>query len=311
MKYVVGARASRLSVAQTSWVVSQLGAAVPGSEFETRAITTRGDTDARPLFAIAQKGIFEKEIDRQVAEGRIDFAVHSMKDVPSDLPPGLSLACVPARAAPDDVIVARGGGGMDSVPGGARVGTSSLRRAVQARRARPDLEIVPIRGNVETRAAHVESGRLDAVILARAGLERLGSGIPFAALDADMFVPSPGQGALALVARSDDDSTVSALASIEDEGARAEAEAERALSESVGSGCRFPVGARALCEGDTISIRAAAFSADAAERIDARASGPRSEARSVGLEAGRILCERGARRLALNWRRAVDEWNRK
>lgn len=307
----MGTRGSRLALAQARWVAGELCAAGAGGEFSTVVIRTRGDADSRPLFAINQKGVFEKEIDERVASGDVDFAVHSMKDVPGELPAGLVLACVPRRESPCDVIVTRGGAGLDSLRRGATVGTSSLRRAVQVRRARPDLSVVPVRGNVDTRVARVERGELDAVVLARAGLERLGllascgaSGLPEAE-----FVPSPGQGALALVARASDATAAGALRSIEDAASRAEAEAERALSGAVGSGCRFPVGALARVSAGRVSLRAEAYSVDGAERLAVEASGDASEARAVGERAGAALLKAGVGRLALNWREGLAGWN--
>lgn len=298
-------------MAQARWVAGRLAEAGACAAPEPVVVRTRGDADPRPLFAIDQKGVFEREIDERVASGGVDFAVHSMKDVPSELPGGLVLACVPRRGDPADVIVTGGGGGLGSLRGGATVGTSSLRRAVQVRRARPDVRVLPVRGNVDTRVARVGRGDLDAVVLARAGLERLGllescgaSGLPGAE-----FVPSPGQGALALVARAGDGPTLAALRSIEDAGSRAEAEAERALSGAIGSGCRFPVGALARASGGRVSIRAAAYSVDGSERLAAEASGGAADARAVGERAGAILREAGVGRLALNWREGLAGWN--
>ena len=298
-------------MAQTRWVVGQLEEANAGEKFEIRTISTRGDTDARPLFAIDQKGIFEKEIDAKVALGEVDFAVHSMKDVPSEIPEGLVLACVPRRAMPGDVLVTKDGLGIESLRRGAEVGTSSLRRAVQVSRARPDVRVNPVRGNVDTRVSLVRRGELDAVILARAGLARLGieADVGFADLGLESFVPSPGQGALALVARADDAQTVALLRTIEDAGSRAEADAERALSEAIGSGCRFPVGAHASFSKDSITVRAVAFSVDGSERIEAESTGSAADAAGVGRRAGAILRERGVERLAFNWREKVAEWN--
>ncbi|ABK77979.1 porphobilinogen deaminase [Cenarchaeum symbiosum A] len=307
--YTVGTRGSRLSLAQTGHVLDALKEANPEDEYKVRRIKTQGDTDDRPLFAIDQKGIFEKEIDRAVSEGGADFAVHSLKDVPTELAPGLVLACVPRRAAANDVLVSPGGSGLGSLPRGATVGTSSLRRAVQVGRSRSDLHVKPVRGNIETRIAKVGAG-YDAVVLAEAGISRLGLDVKYAALPEESFAPSPGQGSLALVARSGDAGTISMLNRIEDAASRAEAEAERALSERIGSGCRFPVGALARSAGELLTIRAEAFSVDGSRSVSVQASGPRGSPRKVGESAGNEMLERGAGDLALNWREKVDEWNR-
>lgn len=307
----MGTRGSRLAMAQARWVASRLEDAGACEAPEPVVVRTRGDVDARPLFAIDQKGVFEREIDERVASGDVDFAVHSMKDVPSELPGGLVLACVPPREEPGDVLVTRDGAGLRSLREGATVGTSSLRRAVQVARARPGVAVRPVRGNVDTRIARVKRGDLDAVVLARAGLARLGllDSCGASELPEGEFVPSPGQGALALVARAGDGPTVRALRSIEDAASRAEAEAERALSGAIGSGCRFPVGALARASGGQVSIRAAAYSVDGSERLAAEASGAAAEARAVGERAGEMLREGGVGRLAFNWREGLAGWN--
>ena len=229
-------------MAQTEQVASELQAANTDAEFEIVKITTKGDTDSRPLFTIDQKGIFEKEIDAAVAAGEIDFAVHSMKDVPSDLPQGLVLACVPKREDVNDVIVSSDGAKLSEIKSGGIIGTSSLRRAVQVSRKRPDLVVKPVRGNIDTRIKKI-GDQYDAIILAQAGISRLDLDVKYKSLALSDFLPSPGQGALAIVARAEDKETISMLTKIENADARAEALAERALSSSIESGCRFPVGA--------------------------------------------------------------------
>ena len=174
MKYIVGARGSQLSLAQTNWVISELKKFNSDLEFEIKTITTKGDTDARPLFTIDQKGIFEKEIDRAVAEQKIDFAIHSLKDVPSELDENLVLASIPKREVVNDIFISFDGTTLDSIKSGATVGTSSLRRAVQVKRKRSDVTVKPIRGNIETRIRKISEGKYDAVVLAQAGISRLG-----------------------------------------------------------------------------------------------------------------------------------------
>jgi len=203
MRYFVGARGSQLSLAQTSWVISELKKNNPQTEFEIVPITTKGDTDARPLFTINQKGIFEKEIDRAVAEKKVDFAVHSLKDVPAELPEDLILACIPKREPANDIFISKDGKTLNDIKKGAVIGTSSLRRAVQISRQRPDLIVKPIRGNIETRIKKIDEGKFDGIVLAQAGIQRLGLDVKFEKLPVEVFVPSPGQGALAIVARKD------------------------------------------------------------------------------------------------------------
>ena len=220
MKYIVGARGSQLSLAQTNWVISELKKFNSDLEFEIKTITTKGDTDARPLFTIDQKGIFEKEIDRAVAEKKIDFAIHSLKDVPSELDENLVLASIPKREIVNDIFISSDGATLDSIKSGATVGTSSLRRAVQVMRKRSDVTVKPIRGNIETRIRKISEGNYDAVVLAQAGISRLGLDVKYSPLSIDDFSPSPGQGALAIVSRADDFDTISMLKKIEDANSR-------------------------------------------------------------------------------------------
>ncbi|MFM7796621.1 MAG: hydroxymethylbilane synthase, partial [Candidatus Nitrosotenuis sp.] len=158
MKYLIGTRGSNLSLAQTNWVVSQLKISNLNSQFQINTITTKGDTDARPLFTINQKGIFEKEIDKAVAEKKVDFAVHSLKDVPSILPEDLILGCVPSSEPFNDIFISKNGESLETIKEGSVIGTSSLRRAVQISRKRPDLNVKTIRGNIETRIKKVHDG---------------------------------------------------------------------------------------------------------------------------------------------------------
>ncbi len=311
MKFVIGTRGSKLSLAQTEWVVSQLKKTSPDHEYEIKTITTRGDTDARPLFFINQKGIFEKEIDRAVLEKRVDFAVHSMKDVPSELPEGLIIACIPKRESSNDVFISKSNTTIDDIKSGALVGTSSLRRAVQIRLIRSDLNVKPVRGNIETRINKAIDGNYDAVVLAQAGLIRLGLKVNYSVLDPTKFSPSPGQGALAVVCRGEDTNTVSLLKKIEDADSRTAIEAERALSVIVDSGCRFPVGAYANVTDSTVNLNAVAYSVDGRESITVKRSGSKSEPEKLGREVGEELRKKGVEKLAYNWREKVEEWNKK
>jgi hydroxymethylbilane synthase len=311
LKYVIGARGSQLSLAQTNWVIEELKKIHPNIEFEIRPIKTRGDTDARPLFTINQKGIFEKEIDRAVARKEIDFAVHSLKDVPSQLDDSLVLACIPKREMVNDVFISSDGSTLDTIKSGAVIGTSSLRRAVQISRKRPDVVVKPIRGNIETRIKKVSSGNFDAIVLAQAGITRLGIDVSFSPLSIDDFSPSPGQGALAIVARKDNEQTIQMLKKIEDANSKLEIEAERALSDFVDSGCRFPVGAYAKSNGEQMTITVSAFSVDGKQLLYVTKTGSKSDPYSLGKSAGEELRQKGVNDLALNWREKVEEWNRK
>ena len=311
MKYLVGTRGSKLSLAQTNWVISELKKKNSEIEFEIKTIKTKGDTDARPLFTINQKGIFEKEIDRAVIGKRIDFAVHSLKDVPSDLPGGLILASIPKREAVNDVFISSDGSTLESIKPGAVIGTSSLRRAVQISRKRSDVTVKPVRGNVESRIRKIGEGVYDAVVLAQAGIARLKLDVKFTKLSISDFPPSPGQGALAVVARKDDVNTVQMLKKIEDKKSRQAIEAERTLSKYVESGCRFPIGAYAQPDGQSMRLAVTAYSVDGKRSIVVEKTASISEPELLGNVTAKELEEKGIGNLALNWREKVREWNKK
>jgi len=310
LKYIVGARGSQLSVAQTNWVISELKKVNPDSEYEIKTITTKGDTDTRPLFTIDQKGIFEKEIDRAVAQKEVNFAVHSLKDVPSDIESNLVLACIPKREVVNDVFISSDGCSLDDISAGAIIGTSSLRRAVQVSRKRPDVIVKPIRGNIETRIKKASGENYDGIVLAQAGISRLGVDVKYHPLPVDDFSPSPGQGAIAIVAREDDLETISMLKKIEDSESRLEIEAERALSDFIDSGCRFPIGAYAKSNGSKITLDVIAFSVDGKKSIKVSITGDKNNPYSIGKSAGEELRKKGINDLALNWREKVEEWNK-
>ena len=311
MKYVIGARGSQLSLAQTNWVIAELKKIYSDIQFQIKTIKTQGDTDARPLFTINQKGIFEKEIDRAVAQKEVDFAVHSLKDVPSQLDESLVLACIPKREVVNDVFISSDGTTLETIKSGAVIGTSSLRRAVQISRKRPDVTVKPIRGNIETRIKKTSGENYDAIVLAQAGLSRLGIDVKYTPLPINDFSPSPGQGALAIVARKDDTATIEMLKKIEDPDSRLEIEAERALSDYVDSGCRFPVGAYAKSNGEQMTIDVSAFSVDGKQFIHVTKTGSKHNPSFLGTDAGKELREKGVNDLALNWREKVEEWNKK
>jgi len=310
LKYIVGARGSHLSVAQTNWVISELKKVNLDCDYEIKPITTKGDTDTRPLFTIDQKGIFEKEIDRAVAQKEVDFAVHSLKDVPSELDENLILASIPKREAVNDVFISSDNSTLDDIREGSVIGTSSLRRAVQVSRKRPDVIVKPIRGNIETRIKKVSGEEYDAIVLAQAGISRLGVDVKCTSLSVDDFSPSPGQGAIAIVARADDAETISMLKKIEDDDSRLEIEAERSLSDYVDSGCRFPLGAHAKSSGSEMTLTVSAFSVDGKQSLQVNKTGKKEDPKSLGKNAGEELRRKGVNDLALNWREKVEEWNK-
>jgi len=310
LNYKLGTRGSSLSIAQTNWVLDELKKTDSSLTFDIEKITTKGDTDTRPLFAMEQKGIFEKEIDRAVAEKQVDFAVHSMKDVPSTLDPSLTIACVPQRESVNDVLITNDGYSLDSIPSGYVIGSSSLRRAVQISRKRPDIIVKPLRGNIETRINKVIDKKIDGIVLAQAGISRLGVETKHTILSKDEFLPSPGQGALAIVCRSDDTETIEMLKKIEDRNSRIEIEAERSLSEHIDSGCRFPVGAYASIKSDSLILKVGVYSMDGKKSILIEESGTINEPFDLGKKIGNELKSQGVSEIASNWREKLEEWNK-
>jgi hydroxymethylbilane synthase len=308
----VGTRGSRLAIAQTEIALAALRKTYPRVRFEVITISTKGDIDKRPLFTMDEKGIFEKEVNEAVRQGAVDFAVHSLKDIPSDLSDDLWVACIPKRASPNDVLVNDNGQKLKELAPGSVVGTSSLRRAVQLTRTRPDLNVRPIRGNVETRVKKVISGEYDAVVLAEAGLTRIGmKDVIIERFSIRDFVPAPGQGAIAILCRYGDKAIAGMLQRIEDPRSRVEVLAERTLIGKIEGGCRFPLGAVAITNDDKITLYASVFSADGKQNIRVKKVGRASEAEKLGSKVADMLVKQGAMDLSEGWRRAVEEWNKK
>jgi hydroxymethylbilane synthase len=311
----VGTRGSRLAIAQTEIALSALRKAHPGVRFEVVTISTKGDVDKRPLFTMDEKGIFEKEVNEAVKNGDVDFAVHSLKDIPSDLSEELVVACIPKRASPNDVLVNDKRQKLKELAPGSVVGTSSLRRAVRLMQYRPDLNVKPIRGNVETRVKKVISGEYGAVVLAEAGLTRIGmKDVIVERFSVRDFVPAPGQGAIAIVCRKSDKALTNMLKQIEDPRSRAEVLAERALVSKVEGGCRFPLGAVAVTSNNNnddgkMTLYASVFSADGERGIKVKKVGKAAEPEKLGNKVADMLVKQGAMELAEGWRKAVEEWN--
>lgn len=294
----LGTRGSALALAQARIVAARL-AARRGAPVEIVTIRTSGDRFVEAsLPALGGQGVFTKEIEDALLEGRIDIAVHSLKDLPTTLAAGLVLGAVPEREDPADALVAAPGATLESLRRGARVGTSSPRRRAQLLAARPDIEVVEVRGNVPTRLARQASGDVDAVVLARAGLARLGlAGRIAQVLPFETMLPAPGQGAIAVEARADDAAAGEALRAIDDAGARAATAAERALLDGLGGGCRLPVGALASREDDALRLRARVASPDGASLLDGEERGAPGDAEAIGRRLAERLVARGAREL--------------
>jgi hydroxymethylbilane synthase len=266
----IGARGSALSLAQAGALSARLAAALAlePDALTLTTFTTSGDKQQEGrLIEAGGKGLFTKELDEALLDGRIDMGVHSLKDVPAHLPDGLVLAAIPAREDPRDAFISAKAQRLEDLPQGARVGTASLRRSAQALAARPDLHIVTLRGNVETRLRKLEEGVADATFLAIAGLKRLGLGARATqALDPGQWIPAPCQGALAITTRADHKRALAAALEVEDANARIEIEAERAFLAALDGSCRTPIGALARVTGDTLTFCGEILTPDGAQR---------------------------------------------
>jgi hydroxymethylbilane synthase len=296
----IGTRGSPLARWQAGWVADRLREAHPGLVVELVEIKTQGDRDRNsPLAAIGGAGLFTKEIQRALADGAVEVAVHSLKDLPTASPPGLVLGAIPAREDVADALVAPVHRAFDALPTGARVGTGSLRRRAMLLHARPDLDVVSIRGNVETRLARATSGDLDAVVLAAAGLRRLGlEGQITDRLAAPAFLPAVGQGALGIECRGDDARTLAWLAPLDDAGARRAVLAERRLMAELEGGCLIPLAALGRdTEDGRLALDAAVFDPDGAEKVAASATGPLDDPEGLGSAVAELLRGRGAERV--------------
>lgn len=269
-----------------------LRAAHSGLEVEVIPVETRGDRDRRSFAAIGGKGLFVAEVEQAVVEGRADVAVHSAKDLTASLAPGCSILCVPRRAPAHDVVV--GAGALEDLPPGAVVGTSSMRRRALLAEARPDVEVVDFRGNLDTRLRKVEDGEVDAAILAAAGLERLGvaAGSP---LDPERWVPAPGQGALAIEGLTERTDLGELLAPLDAAGAAAELACERAFSARLEGGCSVPLGCLARSVGGKVTVVGYLGLPDGSQAVRDRIAGPASAAAELGAELAGAMYDCGGR----------------
>ena len=291
----MGSRGSGLALRQTEEVLEQIRLHHGDRVFEVVTIKTGGDIAPDASLLGMGRGIFVKEIERALLDREIDLAVHSLKDLPTRLPEGLIIGAVSARSDARDVLVNRWGLPLADLPTGSRIGTSSPRRVAQLKALRPDLEALPIRGNVDTRLRKANSDEYDGVILAAAGVIRLGRQEEIAEyLSPESFVPPPGQGALAVEAREEDVETLELLASIEDSETRRTATAERAFLEALGGGCQVPVGAYARCDGDTVVMTVFLASSDGAQVFRAEAEGRADDPEQLARDSYRNLIEQGA-----------------
>jgi hydroxymethylbilane synthase len=289
----IGSRGSQLALWQANWVKQKLEAL--GETCRIEIIKTTGDkiTDV-PLAKVGTKGLFTKEIEEALLDGRIDLAVHSLKDLPTELPDGLAISAIPAREDPRDALV---GAPLADLATGAKVGTSSLRRVAQLRSVRPDLALESVRGNVDTRLRKLTEGQYDALVMAAAGLRRLGWETRIAeCLPIDVMCPAVGQGALAVETREEGDAA-RCCAQLDDAAARLSVEAERAVLATLGGGCQVPIGAYGCIAGDRLDLVAIVASPDGTRLIRRNAGGPAAERLRIGEELGRELLDAGAREI--------------
>jgi len=299
----VGTRGSRLSIIQTESVVEAIKRHNRTVEVETRVIKTTGDKlESEPLPLISGKGVFEKEIDEAIINGEVDFGVHSMKDVPADQPEGLVIAAIPERASPNDVLISRLLSRLNGLPDGATVGTGSPRRTAELLRVRPGLNVQSIRGNIDTRIRKLDSGVYDAIILAEAGLTRMGMQNRIVErLPIEDFTPAPGQGFLAVMARRDREDVLEILRPVNDPSSWAEAIAERSFMKEVGGGCKIPIGAFARAEGETVKLLGSVISPDGARRIDIVEQGDMKHPEDTGKTAANRILRMGAEKIIRAW----------
>jgi hydroxymethylbilane synthase len=301
-KIIIGTRGSQLALWQTNWVKSEIEKHYPGIEVHIKTISTKGDRVldvSLPKLGEQGKGLFTKELEDAILAKRIDLAVHSLKDLPTELPAGLKIGAICEREDSRDALIARAGiNSFIELPHRSIIGTSSLRRQAQLRAARPDLQLVPIRGNVDTRLRKLDEGRFDAIVLAAAGLHRLGHVDRITEhLSEGLILPAVGQGALAIETRADDAEIDEIVQSLDHEPTRLACTAERAFLKGLGGGCLVPIAAHARIEADVMTLSGLVASADGSEVMRDRRSGPAVEASLIGEELARDMLARGADRI--------------
>jgi len=297
-KIVIGSRGSALALQQARWVRNELQASHPQLAFELKIIKTTGDKILDvPLARIGDKGLFTKEIEAALIRGEIDLAIHSLKDLPTDVPAELELGAVTKRENAHDVLISREGLTLKKLPSGACVGTSSLRRVAQLKHCRPDFELVSLRGNLDTRLRKLEEQSLDGIVVAAAGVIRLGltdritEEIPFS-----VSLPAVGQGALGIEVRKDNlDPVVSELVStLNDEATYRVCLAERSFLRALGGGCQVPIGAYGVVDGQAVSLQGVVASLDGEKLLRGSVSGPIEESEALGEKLAKELLEQGA-----------------
>ena len=295
----IATRKSPLALWQANYVKAELEKNYPGLQVELLPMTTRGDKILdSPLAKVGGKGLFVKELEEALLRNEADLAVHSMKDVPVEFPDGLCLATICQREDPRDAFVSNHFASIDALPSGARVGTSSLRRQCQLRARRPDLQVLDLRGNVNSRLAKLDAGDYDAILLAAAGLKRLGLEARITALlECGESLPANGQGAVGIECRSNDTELLTLLSRLEDQCTRQRVMAERAMNRSLQGGCQVPIGAYAELQGDELWLRGLVGSIDGQRILRAEIRSPASDAETLGEKVAEALIAQGADKL--------------
>ena len=293
---ILGTRGSTLAMRQSEWVRARLQDLDPDVTVSLHRIHTSGDKILDvPLAKVGGKGLFVKEIEDALLRGEIDLAVHSMKDVPAVLPAALDVLCVPAREDPRDALISRDGGGFADLKPGARIGTSSLRRQAQLLARRPDITIVMLRGNLDTRLRKLRDGQFDAIVLAAAGLNRLGWAEQITEyLPPDVSLPAIGQGALAIEGRRDDAQVRALVSRLTHMPTWTTVRAERALLHRLEGGCQVPIAAHAVLDGDQLRLDGLVASVDGARVVRDQVLGPAANAEALGVHLAERLLEQGA-----------------
>jgi len=292
----IGTRGSKLALTQSQWVKEKVEAKYPGVHVELVRIKTTGDKilDA-PLSKVGGKGLFVKEIEEALIDKRVDLAVHSMKDVPAELPDALMLSTFPEREDPRDALIAKGERTLDQLPQEAKVGTSSLRRAAQLLHMRPDLNLIPLRGNVDTRLRKLESEGLNAIILAAAGLKRLGFEKHITQIiPSDQVLPAIGQGALGLEIRREDKQTLKLIDFLNHESTEVTVRAERAFLKKLEGGCQVPIAGFATLENDNVNFTGMVAELDGTRLIKDNITGEKDQAEELGITLAERLLDAGA-----------------
>ena len=295
----IGTRGSKLALAQSLWVKKRMEARYEDIQVELVTIKTTGDKILdSPLSRVGGKGLFVKEIEESLLTEKVDVAVHSMKDVPADLTEGLVLCSFPEREDPSDALVSKGDKSLETLPLHSRVGTSSLRRSAQLLHMRPDLHIVPLRGNVDTRLRKLESGDVDAVVLATAGLKRLGfENIISHVIPYDQIMPAIGQGALGLEARRYDQRTIDLLSFLNHESTETAVKAERSFLRELGGGCQVPIAGFAQLSADVVHLKGMVAELDGRRIVSDEITGRKDQAEESGIKLARMLIDAGAQEI--------------